>query len=243
MNKSTGTIFSILSFLLISFIVSGQSSDQWHYPLYLSNMDYWHSRIPVAVKNSSAQDVFGEPVIVTIGNGAGQLHISGKDASGIRVIDSDGTELLWRITSPAGGIVTDKSIPDNSIFTLPVTIRHGLSMTYYVYYDNPAAWPIGAVLEEERYGKKDKKQVALNKGETLRFEIKPTQIMSLTENGRNEEWPGDKKWDIRVPIKVYNFGKSKTEILPVYVKMEQVYLRLHNYNVQSAPLQLGNKAL
>ena len=52
---------------------------------------------------------------------------------------------------------------------------------------------------------------------------------------------GMTKWNIRVPIKVFNFGKNKSEALPVYVNMEQVYLRLHNESVQYAPMQLGSK--
>ncbi len=242
MNKFAGSIFRLLSFLLISFNVSGQSSDQWHYPLYLSNLGYWHARIPVLVRNSSMQDVSGEPAVLTIGKGAGQLHLSGKDASGIRVIDSDGTELLWRITSPGGGIVTEKSIPDKSRFILPVTIRHGFSETCYIYYDNPASWPVGAILEEERYGRKDTKQAGLQKGAALQVEIQNTQTLSLAEAGGSEEWPANKKWDIRVPIKVFNFSKNKSEPLPLYVKMEQIYLRLHNYEVKDSPMQIGNEA-
>ena len=204
-------------------------------------MGYWHSRIPVVVKNSSAQDVYGEPVRLIIGKGDGQLHLTGENASGLRVTDSDGTELLCRITSPGGGLVTEGSIPDNSRFILPVTIKRGKSATFYIYFDNKAAWPVGAVLEEERYGRKDGKTSDFHERRSLHAEIKATQTISLSENGRNEEWPGNKKWDIRVPVKVFNFGKNKSEALPVYVKMEQVYLRLHNESVQSAPMQLGSK--
>ena len=219
--------------------MSGQSSDQWHYPLYLSNMGYWHSRIPVVVMNSSAQDVLGEPVSLIIGKGEGQLHLTGENASGVRVTDSDGTELLCRITSPEGGLVTEGSIPDNSRFILPATVKGGQSATFYIYYDNKAAWPVGAVLEEERYGRKDGKASDVPKGDKLDAEIKATQTISLTENGKNEEWPADEKWDIRVPVKVFNFRKNKSEALPVYVNMEQVYLRLHNESVQYAPMQTG----
>ncbi len=241
MNKSSAVLTGVLALLLFTVKISGQETDNWQYPLYLANMGYWQSRIPVAVNNSSTQDVLGEPISFIIGKGAGQLHLAGEDASGLRIIDSDGTELLWKITSPERGLVTEGSIPDNSGFILPVTIKGGISSTYYIYYDNPAAWPVGAVLEEERYGRKDEKQFGFLKEEALHVEIKATQTISLSEKGKNEEWPCDKKWDIRVPIKVFNFGKSKSEPQPVYVKMEQVYLRLHNNTVQYAPMQLGSK--
>ncbi len=210
MKKSAGIFTGVLGFLLISFNISGQLSDQWHYPLYLSNMGYWHSRIPVVVKNSSAKDVLGEPVSLIIGNGEGQLHLTGENASGVRVTDSDGTELLCRITSPGGGLVTEGSIPENSRFILPATVKGGQSATFYIYFDNKAAWPVGAVLEEERYGRKDGKASDVPIGDKLYAEIKATQTISLTENGRNEEWPADEKWDIRVPVKVFNFSKKNS---------------------------------
>jgi len=241
MNKSAGIFTGVLGFLLISFNISGQLSDQWHYPLYLSNMGYWHSRIPVAVKNSSAQDVLGEPVSFIIGNGEGQLHLTGENASGVRVTDSDGTELLCRIISPGGGLVTEGSIPDSSRFILPVTVKGGQSAIFYIYYDNKAAWPVGAVLEEERYGRKDGKLSDVPKGNMLISEIKANQTISLTENGRNEVWPANEKWNIRIPIKVFNFRTNNSESMPVYVKMEQVYQRLHNEDVQHDQMQLGNK--
>ena len=204
-------------------------------------MGYWHSRIPVAVKNSSAEDVFGETLRFITGKGEEQLHLTGENASGLRVTDSDGTELLCRITSPGGGLVTEGSIPDNSRFILPVTVKSGQSATFYIYFDNKAAWPVGAVLEEERYGRKDGKVSDVPKEDKLHAEIKATQTISLSENGKNEEWPANEKWNIRVPVKVFNFGKNKSEALPVYVKMEQVYLRLHNDSVQCAPMQMGSK--
>ena len=204
-------------------------------------MGYWRARIPVVVMNSSAQDVFGEPVSLIIGKGEGQLHLTGENASGVRVTDSDGTELLCSITLPEGGLVTEGSIPGNSRFTLPVTVRGGQSETFYIYYDNKAAWPVGAVLEEERYGRKDRKVSDVQKEDKLHAEIKATQTISLTETGKDEEWPANEKWNIRVPIKVFNFGNNKPEALPVYVNMEQVYLRLHNESVQYAPMQLGSK--
>jgi len=229
--------------ILMPFSIIGQATTEWHYPLYLSNMDYWHSRIPVAVRNSSTQDFNGEPVMLIIGKGDGQLHLTGGEASGIRVMDSKGTELLWRITSSGGGLVTAGIIPDGSEFCLPVTVRGEVSEIYYIYFDNPSAWPVGAVLEEERYGRKDEKQSGLPKEDALHVEIKATQTISLSEKGKNEEWPADEKWDIRIPVKIFNFGQSNSEPLPVYVKMEQVYLRLYNNAVQYAPMQLGNKLL
>ena len=242
MNKSSAVLTGVLVLLLFTVKISAQATDSWQYPLYLANMEYWHSRIPVVVKNSSTQDVLGEPVRFIIGKGEGQIHLTGENASGLRVTDSDGTELLCRITSPGGALVTEGSIPDNSRFILPVTVTGGQSATFYIYYDNKAAWPVGAVLEEKRYGRKGGKVSEVPKMDKLHAELKVTQTISLTGSGKNEEWPVNEKWNIRVPIKVYNFGKNKSEALPVYVNMEQIYLRLHNESVHSAQMQMGSKA-
>ena len=238
-------IRSVFILFIITILMTpdsvGQQTENWHHPLYLANMGFWHSRIPVAVKNHSSRDAYGETVRLIIGKENGQLHLAGEDASGLRVVDPEGTELLWRITEPGGELVTDGPIPDNSGFVMPVTIKGGQSDTYYIYYDNQASWPVGAILEEERYGRKDEKESSSKMEEALYVEINSTQTISLSEKGRNEEWPGDKKWDIRVPIKIFNFTKTRSDSLPVYVKMEQVYLRLHNHEVQNAPMHLGDK--
>ncbi len=243
MNRFLPVLVAAVAFLISPVYTHAQSDSKWHYPLYLANMGFWHSRIPILVKNSSTQDVFGEPVKFTIGTGKGQLHLTGENVSGVRVTNSDGTELLCRITSPGGALVTEGFISDNSRFILPVTVKGGQSATFYIYFDNKAAWPVGAVLEEERYGRKDGKASDFRKEDKLHSEIKATQTISLTGDGKKEEWPGDKKWDLRVPVKVFNFEKNKSDNLPVYVKMEQVYLRLHNYAVQDVPMQLGNNAI
>ena len=84
---------------------------------------------------------------------------------------------MWRITSPGGGLVTEGSIPDKSEFILPVTIKSGLSDICYIYYDNQAAWPVGAVLEEERYGRKDGKHPDLRRRMICMLRLKPTQTI------------------------------------------------------------------
>jgi len=147
MKTTTGVLIGVLDFLLISFNINGQAADKWHYPLYLSNMDYWHSRIPVSVENSSTRDVSGESVKMKIGIGKGELHLAGVEATGIRVMDSRGTELLWRVTSPDEELITEGALSNESKFLLPATVKAGASEMYYIYFNNPAAWPVGAVLE------------------------------------------------------------------------------------------------
>jgi hypothetical protein len=385
MKYVSGVLLSVLNLFLFTLNLYGQPTAQWHYPLYLSNMNYWHSRIPVEVKNLSAQDISGESVGIKIGNSDGQLHLVGVDAAGLRVVDSRGVELLWRVTSPDEELITEGFIPDESEFLFPVTVKAGVSEIFFIYYDNPAAWSVGAVIdchnnvinngferetegipygwrsggsneeqtvslcrenphsgeyclqiqnkqqktkeseaakqsgifirggatyrvegwvkaqeaegtagwqvlvgnvasENENFtmqklildggsGSYDWKKVTADftapqnansarvytllegKGtawfddiqftcltkDELKIEVKPKQIMTLKKEGQNNEWPDEKKWNIRVPIKIFNFGNSKHEGLPIYVRMEQIFLRLHDKVDRYSAMQLGNK--
>jgi hypothetical protein len=244
MKRTISILISVLVFLLFSFEIYGQAFEGWHYPLYLSNMSYWHSRIPVVVKNYSDRDASGESLMMKIGQEEGLLNLVGENASALRVVDSAGIELLWRITSPDKKIITDGIIPNGSEFTLPVTVKSGKSEIYYIYYDNPAAWPTGQVLDE-KWRKRIMGQNDTGPNiEYLQWIIKPVQTVLLKEAGKNENWPDGEKWDIRVPIKRFNFENNTNERqLPVYVNMEQVFLRLHGKVDQNTPIQIGRSGI
>ncbi|HUX97377.1 MAG TPA: DUF4091 domain-containing protein [Bacteroidales bacterium] len=236
MKKAFCLIIGALYLLQLSSAIGTEKVQKWHYPLYLSNMDYWHNRIPVVVVNTTDNDASGETLILKIGKGKGQLPLEGENASELRVVDSDGTEFLWRITTIEKRIVNEGPIPAGSEFFMPVTVKGGMSETYYVYFDNQAAWPSGSVLEEQRYAKKNAIGTDLQKENGFHVEINDIQTISLSTIKKNSEWTDDKRWDIRVPVKIFNFGESKPKTLPVYVKMEQIYLRLHNKSIRSAPM-------
>jgi hypothetical protein len=387
MNRLTGMLTVILNLCLISIACGTQATDNWHYPLYLSNLGYWHSQIPVVVINSSTQDVSGESVRLKIGDDMGQLHLVGAEAAGIRVVDSKGTELLWRITSPEETLITEGPIPCESEFFLPATVKAGASEIVYIYYDNSAAWSVGAILDchygvinsgfergiandplgwrfrwpvegreirwcreyphsgehcirirnkiessesdvgayqkgifirggatyhvegwikvREVNGKAgwrvatgdiasyegdfaiqeifldggggssswkrvtaefttprdancarvsaclkgkgtawfDDIQITCLTEDMLKVDVKPVQKTDLKEEGKNVPWLKEETWNIRVPIKLFNFKNATPDGLPVYVNMEQVFLRLHNKIDRFTPLQLGNNSL
>jgi hypothetical protein len=386
MHKRLWLLSAVLGFLPPSFLLHGQESANWHYPLYLSNLNYWHSRIPVKIENSSIEDIAGEPAGITVGHGEGKLPLAGVDAAALRVVDSEGHELLWRLTSPGERLITGGPVPDAAEFLMPVTVKAGESETYYIYYDNPDTWSTGATLgchphvinrgfemssEKGPYGwgiektgmestlqwcreyphsgefcirtrivspgrndgkgagQKDifvragaryraeawvkaknvtgkagwrvlvgdmatydkdfvKEEHILDGGngtygwkkvsteftvplnansariytmldgtgtawfddvqlkcltrESFRVKILPVQSITLNKNGNTEDWPDDTKWDMRAPIKVMNFSENETKELPVYVKMDQVFQRLHNKVDQFTNLQPGNRA-
>ena len=242
MRKIFCLIIFVTNLLRLSASAEPGKNDKWHYPLYLANLDYWHSRIPVIVKNGSVKDATGETLILQIGNEKGKVPLVGENASGLRVVDANGTELLWRITANGNRIVNEGPVPPGSELFLPVTVKGSMSSTYYLYFNNPAAWPSGAVLEEQRYAKKTENGFNFQKNNSFHVEIGDVQTISLSAIIKNEEWPKDKRWDIRVPVKIFNFDSSNPKRLPVYVKMEQVYLRLYKENASSAPVYSDDKS-
>ncbi len=75
----------------------------------------------------------------------------------------------------------------------------------------------------------------------LNATIKPIQTMTLKAEGGKSTWHKDSYGDIRVPIKIINFGNKPLKNLPVYVDMEQMLSRLHDRISESAFIQLVDK--
>jgi Glycoside hydrolase 123, catalytic domain/Glycoside hydrolase 123 N-terminal domain len=230
-----------MGFLLISLNISGQSSDQWHHPLYLSNMDYWHSRIPVEIANPSLKDFAGEPVKLKTGKETEQLNIAGTEAGALRVVGSDGSQLLFKITSPDHKVITQGPVPDQSEVILPVTIKSAGTDIIYIYFNNPSAWPVGEVLEGDPSADRYNVQKKVPKYENpFHIKIKPTETIFLKNVTEGNKWPEDKNWSFRIPLKIFNFSEDDVNTLPVYIKMDQVYQRLHYKGCNTGIVRLGN---
>ncbi len=374
-------IFIFLFF--ISFSINGQPYSKWHYPLYLANMDYWRMRIPIQIENTSAIDVLGEPVTLKVGTSPGQLNIEGESLAGIRIINSNNNELLWRINRINGQQINEGIIPAGSILTIPATVKSGIKETFYIYFNNPSAWgieaslkshreitnggfelneadnPIGWKLQDNEEGQKaelstelphsgkycikinhdsinqkskcfaTQSEIYIQGGEKYRFEgwvkaknskgtagwrinfgnvashsndfsvqeqfldggpgtydwkkvsgeftapedtnsanittllkgtgtawfddfeitslskkklniqIKPLETIVLDSKGKDEKWPKELEWNIRIPFKIMNFTKEAIRDLPVYVDLEQALLRVHDKVDETTPFKLG----
>jgi hypothetical protein len=192
-------------------------------------MGYWNSRIPVEIINRSKRDIAGEPVKLSTGSGKGELNLEGKDAGALRIVNSEGIGLLCKIVSPGNKIISEGPVPARSEIILPVTAKAGKTGLFFIYSGNKAAWPVGAVLGGDpalsRHPEKDIKRVV---NDSLVIIIRPTETISLKEEISGKNWPEDKMLNIRVPVRMYNFSEKQTGQLPVYVKMEQVFNRLHD---------------
>jgi hypothetical protein len=131
--------------LLSATVVTAQAG--WHHPLYLGNDGYWRQRVRLDIRNNTQRDASGAPVALKVGEGANEADLAGASAEAVRVCSAAGTEMLFAIEAPDGRAVTKGPIPAGSTLTIPVECPAGESVTYYIYFDNPAAWPVPDFLE------------------------------------------------------------------------------------------------
>ena len=115
----------------------------WQHPLYLDNNNFWRQRIPVIIENNSKQDLWGDPVVIKVGKGKGEIPLKGVLAEAVRLTNSEGTQLLYRLSTPDGMQIEKGPIPANSELSIPLECDAGQTFTCFLYYDNPSAWPVG----------------------------------------------------------------------------------------------------
>jgi hypothetical protein len=134
--------FCLALCLLILGAVCAPVLADWHTSLYLNGGDYWNQRLPVTITNHLSRAAAGDPVTLPIGTAAGQANLVNARAEALRVCDAAGTEMLFLILDPNGMPLTRGAIPAGSTLILPAECASGASTTYYVYFDNPAAWVV-----------------------------------------------------------------------------------------------------
>ncbi len=85
---------------LVGATVTGYAQS-WHHPLYVGNGGVWETRVPVEIRHDMARDATGAPVSLAIGDGPGQVPLTGMAAETVRACDGSGTEFLYRIAGAA----------------------------------------------------------------------------------------------------------------------------------------------
>jgi len=135
--------FRPITFLVLGFAalmaVAPAVAAPWHHPLYLDGGDCWRARIKLVVHNRKDLDVAGEPVAVRIGTAPGEADLAGAAAEAIRLVDAQGTEMLFALSGPAGERITAGPIPAGGTLVIPAECPARATADYYVYFDNPAA--------------------------------------------------------------------------------------------------------
>jgi hypothetical protein len=125
--------------MLANFAVSVATGATWHHELYLDGGGHWRKRIRVQIENRETAALVGRPVNVAIGERSGEANLAGQSVEGLRVCDSEGTEMKLAVYGPQGELVTDGLIADGSVLLIPVECPVGGTSDYFVYFDNPLA--------------------------------------------------------------------------------------------------------
>jgi len=150
MKKKDITCILILLALVSCAETNNNIHSDWNNSLYMSNNDYWRQRIPVNIQNNLDRELAGDPVVLPVGKGKGEIPLAGEQAEGIRVVTAGGTELTFRLTDHDGNIVEKGLIPSDGKLVIPVECDKQSLATQYIYFDNPSAWPIGDFYKTHR---------------------------------------------------------------------------------------------
>lgn len=162
-------LLPLCALVLIDCAVS--PSAPWRHPLYLDNGGIWRCRIPVTIKSPVALD--GESWTLDIGGGI--------EAKSIRVVDSEGRELLFR--------------QDGGKLTFPLVCPADSQRMIYVYFDNPKAIEVPDMLPET---------AACAKPCTVK--AGPVESLKLRSAEADEGWPAGAT--ARVKITTANFSDT-----------------------------------
>ncbi|MCA9263827.1 MAG: DUF4091 domain-containing protein [Planctomycetales bacterium] len=115
---------------------------EWHTELYLGRGGWWSQRLPLTITNQSSRPLNGSPMAVTIGGDQGTTDLVGASANALRVCDAHGIEVLWRLVAADGHPVESGLIPERATLTIPVECPAHTTVRYFVYFNNPDAWPV-----------------------------------------------------------------------------------------------------
>ncbi len=119
-------------------------STGWHHPLYVSGGDYWRQRIRVDITNSSDRRLAGKQLQLQVGSNPGEVDLAGVAVKSVRVVDGSGTgtELLFALLGPDGESLSGEVVTEHSSLAIPVECQPYSSAVYWIYFDNPTAWPV-----------------------------------------------------------------------------------------------------
>ena len=103
---------------------------------------FWRVRVPVTVRNHSATEARGQLVEVQVGHLPGKLDLGGQDIRAIRLADTSGNEFLFDVLSRSGSPKRTGKLAEGDTLVFPVECPAGDKALFFVYADNPQAWPV-----------------------------------------------------------------------------------------------------
>jgi len=168
-------------------------SENWH-QLYVPGGGYWKKRIGIDVGNQSSYELMGEPISLKVGKNKGEIDLAGVEVREIRVCDDNGNEFLFNIVDLDGKFIQEGKVPEGAQFIFPIELKVGEEKRYYVYFDNPKAWPVpefwevtigtaNSGFEEDGWWDWRNSQRVTDKSYSGKASVK------LTSSGKNSEGP------------------------------------------------------
>lgn len=106
----------------------------------------WNYAVPVVVTNRTDEAQVDRLVAIPIvgakkTTSPSLLPLTNELAQSVRVCDPNGVEYMFNIVDPSGKFVDKGNVPENSVLTFPAAVPANSSATYYVFFNNDAAYP------------------------------------------------------------------------------------------------------
>ncbi|QNN24674.1 DUF4091 domain-containing protein [Planctomycetales bacterium ZRK34] len=130
--------------VLISAVMCLQASagEPWRDSFWLAGGGHWAQRQLVTITADASSGAEATPIVLTVGDGEGQLNVAGQRCAAVRICDQAGQELLFDVRSPGGATRHDGQFAAGDRLTFIATCPSGESVTYAIYSDNPDAEPV-----------------------------------------------------------------------------------------------------
>ena len=123
--------------ILLAIMALEMVAAPWHYPQYLDHNIPHRQRRAIVITNKSDVASDGDMLFVSVKD----LGLAGTPSKDIRLVDDNGMELMYAI-HPEGN-----TLAENGSIIVPVKADAGQTVTLWLYWDNPSAWPLPDMLK------------------------------------------------------------------------------------------------
>ncbi len=114
----------------------------WHSRLSYHGGGYWRTRVVVEVENPTEHGRTGDIITLKVAATLPDLPLARTDATALRVCDEWGRELKYDLRTAAGAPRRIGPLQVGDRLSFAIDVPPGEVPRYYVYTDNPRAWPV-----------------------------------------------------------------------------------------------------
>lgn len=129
-------------FFLLGFGAGCLAAAPWPNTLACPGGGYWHTRVPVTVRNAGTGPAQGLTVELEVGHIPGKLDLAGQDVRALRVADAAGNEFLFDVVARSGAPKRTGELAEGDTLVFPVECPARGQTLYFVYADSPQAWEV-----------------------------------------------------------------------------------------------------